>query len=988
MRIRQLFEQRKIILEGGNLVIGDAKANQIDTAKRSQVVPYIEQALQAINNTYAKSHGGDPLWSKELIASRKFLAGSSFHFFDRTGISDEIFADVKKTVGDIDTMVDENKNEEVRQWLNSLNPGTQIGAAQYLGMDDKDPMQVLTLWRFPDIVMLDGDREVPINIQIDLEMKSYEGGEPSEWSRFSTSSSWEDLSQGIKGVFHKFLTQSLATLTKQEFILRKLAGRGKARSLQDFPTVDNMYSFAIKSKEGGGLRAKYDPVMDPTTGEQEYKDGMPVYMARDTTGYEKDIAKIFQTLFMDKIDTQDLKSGATWSFRGIAGLMKKYLSPEEQQLVLESFIDKLFGPGAQGLYANDKEKDLREKTAAVNEILKILGMSAPEDLENKKQTYYAAYKLRENVISEVDTKPSFKREGIRHLYNPGSKTEIADRDFVKLVDKLSRELGGKFDQVQVNLKVDGAGIRFGKDEQGQPFFMTSKVDQPLYKTDVGFFEKFNSQGTDIQRARAKNYDKALRIIVTSNFIKILPKDTVVQAEMLFNPMAEQNELGLKFVNINYDPRFLGKTMTLVPFLVKKYSTGMELPRSGDVIDALVAKSDENVKIISNRLITKDVDISAIIDPVASMGPEMLDALESRKRDNELRTQAVAVIAATKKNLSDFIIDNPNIIGKDKLGKDYEGLVLNVPGMAPLKVTSQTMKQAMAAKKTSAAGSENMAKKTAVVAIGSFAGHRGHEQLLDFTLKKAKELDGDPFMFISQAVGPEDPIPGPVKLETWNRLYPDLSNVFSLVQDQADGTRGSLIKKIEHELVKPAPGRPPDYNNIVIMVGSDRAGIAQQAEHLQRRLNRFPGYEHVRVSLEVTPRELGSGGSGISFTQMRNALKDPNMSDEQKIDTWMRGFDGQRLGRDWIINLMDISRQNMGLPKPSKLKENMGNIIPQDIYSKLDRAIELYKKQRIDAEVMGEFSVKMIMRTAKRTGLDKTTVRDLINQYIESKLGKL
>jgi hypothetical protein len=225
MFLRQLYRPvaKAFIAEGGNLVIGDVEANKIDTSQRAAVVPIIDSALTAINNAYAAAHDGKGLWNPKLLSSKKFLAGSSFHFFNRTGISDEIFAQRKKTVGDIDTMVDKTKNDEVRQWLSSVAPGTAFGPARYVGMDDKDPAQVLTLWSFPDIVIENNDgKQFPINIQIDLEMKDYEGDEPSDWSKFSTSSSWEDLDSGIKGVFHKFLIQSLTTLTRKEFLLRKL----------------------------------------------------------------------------------------------------------------------------------------------------------------------------------------------------------------------------------------------------------------------------------------------------------------------------------------------------------------------------------------------------------------------------------------------------------------------------------------------------------------------------------------------------------------------------------------------------------------------------------------------------------------------------------------------------------------------------------------------------------------------------------------------
>ena len=275
MFLREFFKSGKIILtEGGNLQIGDVEANRIDSSKRAQVVPILDSALKAINNEFKKINNGIPLWMPELLTTKKFLAGSSFHFFNRLDISDADFQKVKRTVGDIDTQVDKNMVEQVRGWLGGLQPGAQIGPAQYVGMDDKDPAQILTLWKFPDIVVVnDMGQEQPITIQIDMEMKPFAQGAPTSWAQFSASSDWNDLSQGIKGVFHKWIIRALSSLTQETFVLRKVG----ARKTTEKPTTDNMISFAVKSKEGGGLRTKYQPVIDPATGQPEIKDNLPVY---------------------------------------------------------------------------------------------------------------------------------------------------------------------------------------------------------------------------------------------------------------------------------------------------------------------------------------------------------------------------------------------------------------------------------------------------------------------------------------------------------------------------------------------------------------------------------------------------------------------------------------------------------------------------------------------------------------------------------------
>jgi hypothetical protein len=892
------------LLEGGNLVIGDVAANRIDSGMRAQVVPIVDAALRAINADFEK-FSKKPLWSPALLKSRQYLSGSAFHFFDRAQISDAEFRQVKDTVGDIDTQVDRDQTPEISAWLKTLAPGTQLGPAIFAGAKPSGE-QFITLWRFPDIQMADPKTKklVPMNIQIDLELKKFAAGAPSDWSRFSASSAWADLSQGVKGVFHKYLIQSLGILTKQDFLLRKAVGRGAAKTIQDVPTTDKMLSFAVSSKEGGGLRSKYEPVLDPKTGKPEIKDGLSVMIARPTTDYDQDILSIFQKLFAGKLSDKQLQKvqDKLWSFTGLLDVINQVLSPEEKQKVMLEFLEKNFGPGAQGLYINDPDRDSREKSVALNILLKQLGIPAPRNLKKIQQDYVKAYKIRESI---TEAAPDYRRVGIKHINNPGSAAEMSDADFLTLVKSLA-DNGGTLDDLPVNLKVDGAGIRFGRDEAGRPFMMTSRINTPLYPENVGDFERYSKsrgqEGVQLERARA--YDIALDAIVNSEFIQSLPRDTIVQAEMLFVPLAEKTPDGLKFVNISYDPKKLGKVMTLVPFSVKQFSTGDPVPNSENIRESLIKQSTAAIKFVNNQLTQSGIDVRGIIKPVLDMPTELKAALSLRTPSTE-KDQAREILRKARAELSEKIIKSPEIQGRDQLGKNIEGLVINLPNGQLAKVTSREMKQAMSAKKT-AAGTATKPSRTAVVAIGSFVGHRGHQQLFDYTVKRARQLGGDPYLFMGSAVGRDDPVPISDKVQTWRQLYPAYAKNISAV----DVAGGSLMQKIKHELINPAPGQPPRYDNIIIMVGEDRKDMPIAAA-LMKSVNKFPGYEHVQAKLEVTPR-----GTGMSFTKLRNALTSDDADAQFRL--WKQAFDGSRefgskkLPDAWIRHLMVVSRQGMGL----------------------------------------------------------------------------
>jgi hypothetical protein len=96
--------------------------------------------------------------------------------------------------------------------------------------------------------------------------------------------------------------------------------------------------------------------------------------------------------------------------------------------------------------------------------------------------------------------------------------------------------------------------------------------------------------------------------------------------------------------------------------------------------------------------------------------------------------------------------------------------------------------------------------------------------------------------------------------------------------------------------------------------------------LMKAVNKFAGYEHVKVTLDVTPR-----GTGISGTMLRNSLK--NDPPEKALAVWSNAFDVNKLGEDWIKHLMDITRKGMGI-KPAvgeaTIKHILNNINHKDI----------------------------------------------------------
>jgi hypothetical protein len=910
MRLLELFHRSgKAITEGGNLELpGGHQAQDIDlkVTNRSYIVPILDDLLSNINSSFSKKYK-KPLWNPKLLQSKEFLSGSSLHFFNVKGIPDETFIEKKPKVGDIDTQVNVEYATDVEAFLKSMQ-NQKIGPATLLGFKSGNE-QFSSMWELS---------EPPIKIQIDLEFVKYDKDEPTAWSKFSHSSSWEDLNAGIKGVFHKFLIQALTSLTKQDFLLRKMVGRGKARTEQDVPATDNMLSFAVSSKEGGGLRDKYEPVLD-AAGKPLIKDGMPVMTARPPADYNQDLGSIFGKLFGDRVSSKEAKTlePKFWSFVGILEIMNTALDDKEKNDVLDYFINKMFGPGAQGLYKNDPDRDEKEKSAALNKIIEVLKIQPPSNIEDLKKTYRASYKVTGESINEADDANvvQSKRKGIVHL------EKMKDIDFLNLLDEIKDEATGQFklDNMPMTVKVDGFGARFGKDSNGRPYMETSRSG-PKFEPGAFSQNAEKRQADPEVKARAKLfddlYDEMMNVIsqVDGKLGEKALVDAKVHCEVLYLPFATEQEDGrLKFVGISYDKLPQGVTLALVPLFVEKSSTGDQHPNSDKFVSALRKIGRVGSTMFIDNSLTSDggLDVTTSLPPLENI--EVLKGMvTSGKRD--LKKDASAALQPVKDELARFIISNPNIIGKDKLGKDYEGIILNTKN-GPVKITSQEQKDIITAKnaaikaaKPPAPAGQEKSGKTAVVTAGSFVGHVGHQQLVEFVLNKAQQVGGDPYVYISSSVGADDPIPPDLKLQTWQKLYPGNKDMFQLIQEG-----GSVAKKIEKELV--TASNPPPYDHIVVMVGEDRyAGFKKWMDHLGKRMKnpQYPGFDHVTFDVENTPRSAEAGGTGVSFTQLRNILKDPNATEEQQLALWMKGFDGKKLGEAWIKKLMSAAKEGMGV----------------------------------------------------------------------------
>lgn len=371
LSFKKFLKEQELLLCGGNVAIDDNFADRIDLQKidRTKIVKVLNDCLAQINSAFEKSFGL-PLWNEKLFKSKEFLSGSAFHFFDLQTIDDAEFAKIKSTVGDIDTQVDGNMAPMVKEFLDK-SKGQTFGSLTLIGYKSSGG-QYISLWKFP---------EFDINVQIDLELVEFDkSGNPSPWSQFSHSSTWDDLKAGIKGVFSKVLYSSLTAPKAKKIVVKAKTARGKDQII-----TKSELSFSVLK----GLRNKYEPILD-SRGEQVYENGLPTYRELSTSESDNitDLTMIFNIFFGQLPTSAELKQMS--SFVGTLELIKQYMSSDVNKIA-DKFVDKLWGVGAQGLYRNNPSQDLIEKSAALSILCAEFGLN-PKQYDDIKIDYYKKYK--------------------------------------------------------------------------------------------------------------------------------------------------------------------------------------------------------------------------------------------------------------------------------------------------------------------------------------------------------------------------------------------------------------------------------------------------------------------------------------------------------------------------------------------------------------------------------------------------------------------
>ncbi len=188
-------------------------------------------------------------------------------------------------------------------------------------------------------------------------------------------------------------------------------------------------------------------------------------------------------------------------------------------------------------------------------------------------------------------------------------------------------------------------------------------------------------------------------------------------------------------------------------------------------------------------------------------------------------------------------------------------------------------------------------KLAVVGWGRGMGHTGHMFLADAVITQAADMKADPYFFVSKTVGKDDPLFPEEKLAIYQTVFPKQKNIFT--------AEGNLNQALQ-ELAKLG------YQGVVLVVGADQKESFKYLEKPNKEgvpVYQSFGFSKLKVISRQETRSKFRSEEGPRATPMRQALLDPNVSDEEKYQVWRRDMPSA-LSDEQVADLMQKAQSRL------------------------------------------------------------------------------
>lgn len=201
------------------------------------------------------------------------------------------------------------------------------------------------------------------------------------------------------------------------------------------------------------------------------------------------------------------------------------------------------------------------------------------------------------------------------------------------------------------------------------------------------------------------------------------------------------------------------------------------------------------------------------------------------------------------------------------------------------------------------------KDTAIVGWGRGMGHKGHMYLAHAVISTAHKLHADAYFIVSETVGKDDPLLPDEKLEIYRTVFPNHVDSFQTAKNLID---------VLHQL------NNDGYKNCMVMVGEDQKTEFQYL----LRYNGVPAkttgniiYNFDKLTV-ISRQESGdkyANEAGPRATPMREILKEPDATYEQKFNLWRECMPA-KLDDGEVEHYMQLAAERMGFPVERGLDE--------------------------------------------------------------------
>ena len=349
------------------------RAEKIPVAEigRSTFMKTIQVFLRTFNELFYKQYK-TKIWKNEKEILNGFIFNGSTSFIMDPKIKDSEIVKVKQTAGDLDITVPEELKENIFNFLLKYENKNITDNVKYMGSNKPTLSSIGEQINAVFVINFDGLR---CNCQVDFEFLPYENDRPTEWAKFSHSSSFTDAKEHIKAVHHKYLIRALVGGSSLRDDIVICTSKSTYDNVVLSKSKVNLNPRMLKFSVGRGIRYAYEPLFDEK-GNIVKIDGKEVYkeIPSKNSDYITSVKDIFKVSFGN---VEDKEVDKFYSFVGVVELIKKYLTKTQIENTYKRYVELLWGlkpQRAQELEVQNAKLDYEVKSSGYNYLISKLNL--------------------------------------------------------------------------------------------------------------------------------------------------------------------------------------------------------------------------------------------------------------------------------------------------------------------------------------------------------------------------------------------------------------------------------------------------------------------------------------------------------------------------------------------------------------------------------------------------------------------------------------